>query len=62
MSTAKNHEYREDLQGIRRLAAAPGDEAPAAKAAAPGPVSVEMGPQQWDDIAGKFSDAPGKDD
>lgn len=47
MSTATVREFRDDPNGVSRLMAAPGDEAPAAEAVAPAPVSATMGAQDY---------------
>lgn len=55
MSTTDHREYREDADGVTRLAAAPGDEKPAKDAVAPAPVRVEMAPQNYDPATGEFT-------
>jgi hypothetical protein len=47
MSTATEREFRDDPNGISRLMAAPGDEAPAGDAVAPGPTAPVMAAQDY---------------
>ena len=61
MATSKKREYREDANGVDRLVAAPGDDTPAKSAEVPGPATVEMAPQVWDDKAGEFKPGPEDD-
>lgn len=61
MSTTKKPQYAADENGIDRLVAAPGDETPGKDAPDPGPFSVTMAPQQWDDEAREFKAGPGED-
>lgn len=61
MSKTDKREFREDAEGVSRLVAAPGDDRPAKDAVAPGPVRVEMAPQNYDDVKGEFSPDPAVD-
>lgn len=63
MNTAKNRVFRDDENGISRLAAAPGaDPAPKAGVVGPGPAAVTMAPQEWDDVKGEFKPDPEPED